>query len=46
MEQLRLQPLLPRRALIDQQLARPHAGAQLEHRRGRDPRLRQLAREQ
>jgi hypothetical protein len=45
-QQLRLEPLLPSRALIDQQLAHPHADAQLEHVHGRDPRLRQLAREQ
>src|SRR5437667_4654720 len=46
MVQLCLQPLLPGRALIDQQLARPHAGAQLEYVRRRDPRFRQLAGEQ
>jgi hypothetical protein len=42
-EELRLQPLLPGGALIDQRLAHPHAGAQLEDVHGRDPRLRQLA---
>ena len=42
-EELRLQPLQPGRALIDQRLAQPRAGAQLEDLHGRDPRLRQLA---
>ena len=45
-EQLRLQPLLPGGALIDQRLAHPHPRAQLEDVRGRDPRLRQLSRQQ
>jgi hypothetical protein len=45
-EQLRLQPLLPGGALIDQRLAHPHPRAQLEQMRRRDPRLRQLPGEQ
>jgi hypothetical protein len=43
-EQLRLQPLLPGGALVDQRLAQPHARAQLQDLRRRDPRLRQLPR--
>jgi hypothetical protein len=39
-EQLRLQPLLPSGALVDQRLAQPHARAQLQNLRRRDPRLR------
>src|SRR6266545_4291996 len=46
MEELCLEPLLPGGALVDQHLAHPHAGAQLQYVRGRDPRLRQLAGEQ
>src|SRR6266542_5312311 len=45
-EELRLQPLLPGGALLDQRLAHPHARAQLEQVRRWDPRLRQLARAQ
>ena len=44
MEQLRLQPLLPSGALVDQRLAQPHTRAQLQDLPRRDPRLRQLAR--
>src|SRR5207237_5056569 len=45
-EQLRVDALLPRAALIDQRLAQTHQRAQLEDLRRRDPRLRQLAAEQ
>jgi hypothetical protein len=43
-EELRLQPLLPAGALVDQRLAQPHTRTQLQDLRRRDPRLRQLAR--
>jgi hypothetical protein len=43
-EELRLQPLLPAGALVDQPLTQPHARAQLQDLLRRDPRLRQLAR--
>jgi hypothetical protein len=46
MEELRLQPLLPGRALVDQRLAQPHTRAQLQDLRGRDPRFRQLTAKQ
>ena len=46
MEELRLQPLLPGGALVDQRLAQPHPPTQLQDLRRRDPRLRQLARRQ
>ena len=42
MKQLRLQPLLPGGALVDQRLAQPHPCTQLQDLRRRDPRLRQL----
>jgi hypothetical protein len=42
-EQLRLQPLLPGGALIDQRLPHADTGAQLQDLPRRDPRLRQLA---
>src|SRR5205823_14365203 len=45
-EELRLQPLEPGRALIDQRLPQPDTAAQLEDVHGRDPRLRQLTGEQ
>jgi hypothetical protein len=41
-ERLRLQPLLPAGALVDQCLAQPHGHAQLQDLRRRDPGLRQL----
>jgi hypothetical protein len=43
-EQLRLEPLLPGGALVDQRLAQPHPRAQHQDLRRRDPRLRQLPR--
>jgi len=45
-KQVRLQPLLPGRALVDQRLAQPHPRAQLQDLRRRDPRLRKLPRRQ
>jgi hypothetical protein len=45
-EELRLQPLQPGRALIDQRLPQTHACAQLDDVRGRDPGLGQLTCEQ
>jgi hypothetical protein len=42
-EELRVDALLPRAALIDQRHAQTNQRAQLEHVRRRDPRLRQLA---
>jgi len=39
--QLGVDPLHPRRALIDQRLVQPHPFAPLQHRRRRDPRLGQ-----
>ena len=41
--QLGVDPLPPRRALIDQRLVQPGPFAPLQHRVGRDPRCRQLA---
>ena len=43
-KQLRAQPQLPGAALVDERLARPHPGAQLQDVRRRDPGLRQLPR--
>jgi hypothetical protein len=46
LKQLHLQPLLPAGALVDQPLAHPHPDTQLGYLRGRDPRRRQLARQE